>query len=353
MKRGRYVRGKKIKSCASRGAQIGLALQQLAVCWPRAAAPPRGTPSQLDAVMLADAAAVADAAARLEDEGYCILHGLISPEAAAHLDVCARRAVERSSVWHGDSSYLSLEGALNHVPELAQLVEHPLCLAIAERVLGTTSFEQYNNVALKWVRPGVGAGRLHADWPQNQTPEPWPETCPMLQCFWALTAFTEANGATRCVPFSHHTRRGPMRSAYPHEVAMHAPAGSCVLFVSGLWHRQGSNTSPSEHRMAANLAYCPTWWARPPKMWPLLERELYASLSPRVQELSASSVEPEGLAATGRHSSSSSGSSAAAADGVHPHTRSLHERRGGATAGGGAGVSDSCGAVPIPRSSRL
>ena len=110
----------------------------------------------------------------------------------------------------------------------------------------------------------------------------------MLQSFWCLTPYTATNGATvchpslppsaicvlrsdagahsptqMCVPFSHHTRRGPSRDDYSHhEIPILAPAGSAILFVSGMWHRQGANTSEDEHRMAANIAYTPTYWTR-------------------------------------------------------------------------------------------
>lgn len=101
---------------------------------------------------------------------------------------------------------------------------------------------------------------------------------------------------------------------------MVATAGSAILFHSGLWHRQGANTS-TEHRMAANLAYCPTWWARPVANWPLIEREVFDGLSTRMQELSTSSVEQ-----TGR--GFNDGSQA----GVHSHTRLREERLGAAGA---------------------
>ena len=211
---------------------------------------------------------VAEALERLEDEGFVVLESLISATRAAELDALARRAVvdcpataEGTASWEG--GYSSLEGAINRMPELAELVDHPLLLEIAAGALKTEAFEQYNGVALKWCRPGCGAGALHADWPQNQTEPPWPETCPMLQSFWCLTPYTAANGATMCVPFSHHTRRGPSRDDYSHhEIPILCPAGSVVLFVSGMWHRQGANTSEDEHRMAANIAYTPTYWTR-------------------------------------------------------------------------------------------
>ena len=107
-----------------------------------------------------------EAAAALEDIGFVVLENIITPDVAGGLDARSRAAVADWAAGTGawlDGGYLSLEGAINRVPELATLVEHPLCLEIAELVLGTSSFEQYNNIALKWCRPGLGEGGLHAD----------------------------------------------------------------------------------------------------------------------------------------------------------------------------------------------
>ena len=94
---------------------------------------------------------VAEALERLEDEGFVVLESLISATRAAELDALARRAVadcpataEGTASWEG--GYSSLEGAINRMPELAELVDHPLLLEIAAGALKTEAFEQYNGV---------------------------------------------------------------------------------------------------------------------------------------------------------------------------------------------------------------
>ena len=98
---------------------------------------------------------------RLADEGYCILENLISPEEAERLDSLARPMMDPMG-----NDYISLEGSLNHIPQLAQLCIHPLILDIAESVLGE-GFIIANNVAMKWCKPGTPQHGLHADWPTS------------------------------------------------------------------------------------------------------------------------------------------------------------------------------------------
>ena len=73
---------------------------------------------------------IAEAKARLEDEGYCILEGLIDPSEAERLDVLARPLMPYKN------GYIKLEGALNHIPDLAPLCMHPMVLELAEHFLG-------------------------------------------------------------------------------------------------------------------------------------------------------------------------------------------------------------------------
>ena len=228
---------------------------------------------------------------RLADEGYCILENLISPEEAQRLDSLVRPMMDPMG-----NDYISLEGSLNHFPELAQLCIHPLILDIAESVLGE-GFIIANNVAMKWCKPGNPQHGLHADWPTSGALRTGPGS-PIppwngLQVFWMLTDGTPENGATRIVPFSHHTQRAPSRESYPQEIPVTGKKGSAFVYHNGLWHRTGANTTTDQHRMFANIYYMPMWVYRPPSTWPLVKRKIYDSFPPRLQELLVHSVEPD------------------------------------------------------------
>jgi ectoine hydroxylase-related dioxygenase (phytanoyl-CoA dioxygenase family) len=225
-----------------------------------------------------------EAKIRIEDDGYCVLENQLEPREAERLDGLARPFMDHNE------GYINLEGALNYIPELAPLCIHPLLLELAECILGEGFV--LPNVCMKWCKPGAGAGGLHADWPLGNMQKPWPKSPTLIQIFWMLTDFTVENGATRVVPFSHHTRRAPVPDrTYPQEIPVVGKKGSLLVFHNNLWHRSGANTTRDQHRMAMNTGYIPWFIDRPKETWPLVKREIHDQLSPRLQELLVRSVE--------------------------------------------------------------
>ena len=227
---------------------------------------------------------------RLDEQGYAILEDLLAPREAERLDATARPIMEvpRDNIW-GANGYVSMEGSLNHIPDLAPLCIHPTILELLGMVLGENYFLA-NNVAMKWCKPGTHVGGLHSAGGSKpaQTFTGYPTD---LQVFWMLTDFTYENGATMIVPFSHHTRRSPTRAAYPQEIPVLGKKGSVCVFYDSLWHRSGANTTTDQHRMSANVFYLPWFIHRSDGQWPRVKRELYAQFPPRLQELLVRSVE--------------------------------------------------------------
>jgi ectoine hydroxylase-related dioxygenase (phytanoyl-CoA dioxygenase family) len=107
----------------------------------------------------------------------------------------------------------------------------------------------YHTIA---ISPGEQAQPLHYDDIFIRRPRPRAPygTAIML----AFDDYTEANGATRVIPGSHKwsdDRKGREEEAIPAV----CPAGSCVFFLSTLWHSAGPNIS-SKPRYSATLQYC-------------------------------------------------------------------------------------------------
>ncbi|MFN0090746.1 MAG: phytanoyl-CoA dioxygenase family protein [Acidimicrobiales bacterium] len=134
------------------------------------------------------------------------------------------------------------------------LVAHPAITSLCQAVLGE-GFRVSSATAIA-IGPGERAQTLHYDAQVYPLPRPEPEV--VVNTMWALTPFTEANGATRLVEGSH--RWGPERRPPRGErtIAAVMPRGSVIAYLGSLWHGGGANES-SEVRVGANLEYAAGW----------------------------------------------------------------------------------------------
>jgi ectoine hydroxylase-related dioxygenase (phytanoyl-CoA dioxygenase family) len=80
-----------------------------------------------------------------------------------------------------------------------------------------------------------------------------------VQCntMWALTDFTEENGATRVIPGSNRWA-DKLRPAYEDTEPAEMRAGSVLLYTGSVYHGGGANRS--DHvRKGINITYCLGW----------------------------------------------------------------------------------------------
>ena len=72
---------------------------------------------------------------------------------------------------------------------------------------------------------------------------------------WALTDFTEANGATRIIPGSHTGGASPdLRQPYD-SIPAEMERGSVLVWHGSLWHGGGANTTDTR-RVGIAMNYC-------------------------------------------------------------------------------------------------
>jgi ectoine hydroxylase-related dioxygenase (phytanoyl-CoA dioxygenase family) len=128
-------------------------------------------------------------------------------------------------------------------------------LAAGNHVLGHASSWILSAVELIEIYPGQPMQMLHRDeWKYDFLELPVEVE---MNGMWALTDFTEENGATRVVPGSHkwpHDRR-----AKPHEsVAAEMPKGSLFLYTGRVFHGGGENQSDAP-RAGLSIQHCVGW----------------------------------------------------------------------------------------------
>jgi len=138
-----------------------------------------------------------------------------------------------------------------------ELIMNPLVLGAVKRVLADASSFQLHLTQVIAIGPGEPAQAVHRDqWGFDFFP--WPKGYE-VQCntIWAMTDFTEANGATRVIPGSHlHADRLEYKESDTEPAEMEQ--GSVVFYSGALYHGGGGNRSNAT-RMGINLTYARSW----------------------------------------------------------------------------------------------
>jgi len=134
------------------------------------------------------------------------------------------------------------------------MLVHPVVTGICEAVLGA-GFRVSSATTIA-IGPDEKAQTLHYDAQVYPLPRPDPQVT--VNSMWALTPFTEANGATRLVPGSHTWPTGRRPPADVATVAAELTRGSVVVYLGSLWHGGGANTT-GEVRVGLNLEYAAGW----------------------------------------------------------------------------------------------
>jgi ectoine hydroxylase-related dioxygenase (phytanoyl-CoA dioxygenase family) len=138
-----------------------------------------------------------------------------------------------------------------------ELAMNPLVLGAVKAVLADASSFQLHLSQVIAIGPGEPAQAVHRDqWGFDFFPFPKGYE---VQCntIWALTDFSEENGATRVIPGSHlHADRLQYKESDTEPAEMEQ--GSVVFYSGALYHGGGGNRSGAT-RMGINLTYARSW----------------------------------------------------------------------------------------------
>lgn len=222
---------------------------------------------------------------RIRETGFTVIADVIDPAAAGAL---VRRLDELESELGSVPSDNSFEGRstvriynlLAHGPEFEAIPVHPDVLPVVEGVLDRGCLvSSLSSIA---IGPGETAQPIHAD--DQVMPLPRPHVATVCNTMWALTDFTEANGATRLVPGSHLWADAPEYGTHYDSVPAEMPAGSVLVWHGSLWHGGGANSTDAR-RYGIAMNYCAGWIRQQENQQLGLALETVAGFSPRLQEL--------------------------------------------------------------------
>ncbi|MEO1038802.1 MAG: phytanoyl-CoA dioxygenase family protein [Pseudomonadota bacterium] len=113
-----------------------------------------------------------------------------------------------------------------------------------------------------------------------------------VSVIWALSRFTEANGATQVWPGSHLW--GDERRPQDDDAMLHAEmeAGDAIVFHGSLWHAGGANTTKDEARLGLTAQYCAPWLRTQENMSLAVPPSVVDGLSPRLKSLLGYQIQP-------------------------------------------------------------
>ena len=197
--------------------------------------------------------------ARIEEDGYTILEGAIAPDLLDALTATLDRLEEElharpaGNVFEG-SATVRIYNLLARDRVFEQVPVHSEVLPVIEAVIGRGCLvSSLSSIA---IDGGEVAQPLHVD--DAMIPLPRPHVPVICNSMWALTDFTEANGATRLVPGSHHRDHQPDFGSEHPTIPAEMERGSVLIWPGSVWHGGGANTT-GERRVGLAMNYCAGW----------------------------------------------------------------------------------------------
>jgi ectoine hydroxylase-related dioxygenase (phytanoyl-CoA dioxygenase family) len=198
-------------------------------------------------------------AARIARDGWTVVERAIEPELieALHDDLLRLEReldVRPSANPFEGADTLRIYNLLARGDLYARIPVHPAVLPIVERVLDRGCL--VSSLSSISILPGEKAQPIHAD--DQLLPLPKPHVATVCNSMWALTDFSEANGATRIIPGSHTRDHSPTFGQAYESIAAEMPKGSVLIWHGSLWHGGGANRTDAR-RVGIAMNYCAGW----------------------------------------------------------------------------------------------
>jgi ectoine hydroxylase-related dioxygenase (phytanoyl-CoA dioxygenase family) len=222
---------------------------------------------------------------RIATDGYTIIEDAIEPELAAALNADLVRLEEELEIRPAHNAFegtctVRIYNLLAHGPLYEQIPVHPRVLPVVERVLDAGCL--VSSLSSIGIDPGETAQPIHAD--DMLLPLPKPHVPTVCNTMWALTDFTQANGATRVIPGSHLWDHSPDYGTHYESVPAAMRRGSVLVWHGSLWHGGGANQT-TRRRLGIAMNYCAGWIRQQENQQLGIPRAIARRFSPRLREL--------------------------------------------------------------------
>ncbi len=221
----------------------------------------------------------------IERDGYTIITDVFDADFGrqliAELDALEidQRITPASNRFEGTSTW-RIYNLLAHGPTFATIPTDTAVLEVVEGVLDDECLiSSLSSVA---IGPGERAQPLHAD--DQVMPLERPHVATVCNTMWALTDFTDENGATRIVPGSHRFDHSPTYGRHYDSVPAEMSRGSVLVWHGSLWHGGGANRT-DRRRYGIAMNYCAGWIRQQENQQLGIPLDRIATFEPRLQRL--------------------------------------------------------------------
>jgi len=231
-------------------------------------------------------AAVSAHVARIEREGYTIVEDAFDPSFADALLSDLGRLERELGEGPGKNLFegfktVRIYNLLARGELYTRIPVHEPILSIVKGVLDKGCLvSSLSSIA---IGPDEGAQPLHAD--DMLIPLAKPHVPIVCNTMWALTDFTESNGATRLLPGTHKAPGNPeLGKEYAGTIAAAMPKGSVLVFDGSIWHGGGANRT-RERRVGIAMNYCAGFIRQQENQQLGVPREIARTFSPQLRKL--------------------------------------------------------------------
>jgi ectoine hydroxylase-related dioxygenase (phytanoyl-CoA dioxygenase family) len=230
--------------------------------------------------------ALAKALHEIEDQGYTVLENAISEELLDELNEELLRIERDHEIVPSPNDFegqktVRIYNLLAYGSSFSQVPILPKLLPVIEGVLDDGCL--ISSVSSISIGAGETPQPIHAD--DQVIGLKRPHDAVVCNSMWALTDFTEANGATRIVPRSHKKPEWPEYGSQEIEsIPAEMKRGSILVWNGSLWHGGGSNLT-DERRVGLAMNYCAGFIRQQENQQLGIPREIAATFPERLQRL--------------------------------------------------------------------
>jgi len=221
---------------------------------------------------------------RIRRDGFTVVENAIAPALVDALNAALlrlERELDAKPAMNGFEGHKTVRiyNLLAFGAPFTEAPVHASVLPIVEQVLDPGCLiSSLSSIA---IDAGEIAQPIHAD--DMVIPLAKPHIPIVCNSMWALTDFTDANGATRLVPGSH-VKDNPVYGGAYETIPAEMKKGSVLIWDGALWHGGGANKT-DKRRTGIAMNYCAGFIRQQENQQLGLKPDLVKTFSPRLQEL--------------------------------------------------------------------